>query len=646
MFALLPSLVFPQTSKPPKWGEIPQEDLKMTIYAEDTSANSVILSDYGHIFFKYISDQGFVAHFFHHRRLKVFDKSAFQEGNLLIPYYSAKAVERMKDLDVMVVAPDGTKTKVKTDNIFTEKINKRWSAKKIFIPNLQKGCVVEYRYLIETEDWLTLRPWYFQEDRPVRRSEFELDIPAYLEYIQLNNITKPFVLNELKETDSNDGLRVKTANRRMVMENMPAMKEEPFVTSLDDYRSSVKLQLKSTNFPSGGYNEILSNWQKLAADMDEHENFGKQYLKKGRYDNIWKAFQGQITADMSAAERAEHALKFVSTNFKWNGEYRVFVNEGSLNDVFERKTGSSADLNLALVALLREAGLNAWPMLVSTRSNGFCYEQYPFVDQFNTVIAWLQEGDKGRILDATSPFYPVNFAGEEIYNVSGWVARKGAPAWQMLTPPEFSLVEMAKLTLQEDGTLDGQVTIRAAGHSAVYFREQMAGDEKGVFLKERYTDKFPGTAIDSVQVEQLEALHQPVLLKFHATYPNAGQAINDFIYLSPIADFYIDENPFKALTRLYPVNFPYPMKLQYIAFIKVPPGYKLEDAPPSTHLKFPNEGGAVLHSVSLQDDGTLQVNMRLTIKQLDFIPDEYGGLRQFFDRIAQKLEEQVVLKKI
>ena len=138
LFALLPSLVFPQTSKkPPKWGEIPQEDLKMTIYAEDTSANSVILSDYGHIFFKYNSDQGFDAHFFHHRRLKVFDKSAFQEGNLLIPYYSANAVERMRDLDVIVVAPDGTKTKVKTDNIFTEKINKRWSAKKIFIPKEQ-----------------------------------------------------------------------------------------------------------------------------------------------------------------------------------------------------------------------------------------------------------------------------------------------------------------------------------------------------------------------------------------------------------------------------------------------------------------------------------------------------------------------------
>lgn len=645
-FLLLANLVFSQTNKPPKWGDIPESDLKMTVYAADTSANSVVLSDYGHIFFKYNSDRGFIAYFFHHRRLKVFDKSAFQESNLLIPFYSADYTEKMKDLDVVVIAPDGTKTKVKTDNIFTEKLSKYWSAKKIFIPNLQKGSVVEYRYLIETDDWLRLRPWYFQEDKPVRRSELELDIPEYLEYIHLSNITKPFDLNELKEKTEygGGGVQYRTANRRMVMENMPAMKEEPFLTTLDDYRSSLRLQLRRTNFPTGAQ-EILTTWFKLAEDLENLDGFGKQYLKNGRYDNIWKAFQGQITPDMSAEERAERARKFIATNMKWNGEYRVFVGGNSLNEAFERKTGSSAELNLALVALLRESGLDAWPMLVSTRSNGVCYQEYPLVEQFNAVIVWLQEGEKGRILDATNPFYPIDFADDEVYNIAGWVARKAAPAWQPLSPPEYSLTEMAKMTLREDGALTGQVTIKASGHSAVYFREKMAADAQGVFLKERYAEKFPETAIDSTQVEQLEALQQPVVLKFHATYPNAGQAVNNFIYLSPIAHFYIDENPFKALTRLYPVNFPYPIKVQYVALVKIPPGYKLEDAPPATNLKFPNDGGSVMHSVSTPEEGVIQVNMRLNIKQLDFMPDEYEGLRQFFDRIAQKLDEQIVLKK-
>lgn len=644
-FILLANLVFSQANNPPKWGDIPESDLKMTVYADDTSANAVVLSDYGHIFFKYNSDRGFIAYFFHHRRLKVFDKSAFQEGNLLIPFYSADYTEKMKDLDVVVIAPDGTKTKVKTDNIFTEKITKRISAKKVFIPNLQKGSVVEYRYLIETDDWLTLRPWYFQEDNPVRRSEIELNIPEYFEYIHLNNITKPFALNELTEKTEFSGGSSRTITRRMVMEDMPAMKEEPFVTTLDDYRSNVRFQLKRINYPNRS-RDILSTWHKLAEDLETLEGFGEQYLKRGRYDKIWKAFQRQITPGMDTKDLAELARTFVSNNIKWNGNYRVFVNNGSLNDAFERKTGSSAEINLALLALLREAGLYAWPMLVSTRSNGFCYQEYPFVEQFNTVVVWLQDDTGGLLLDATNPFYPLNFVNDEVYNFAGWVARKGTPAWQPLSPPEYSMTEMAKMTLREDGTLDGQVTIKAGGHSAVYFREKIAADAQGAFLKERYDDKFPETTIDSTQVEGLEAVQQPVVLKFRATYPNAGQVVNDFIYLSPIADFYIDENPFKALTRLYPVNFPYPIKVQYVALVKIPPGYKLEDAPPPTNLKFPNDGGSVMHSVSTPEEGVIQVNMRLTIKQLDFMPDEYEGLRQFFDRIAQKLDEQIVLKKI
>lgn len=641
------SPAFSQNNKPPKWGEIPEGDLQMTVYADDSSANSVVLSDYGHIFFKYNSDRGFIAYFFQHRRLKVFDKSAFQEGNLLIPYYSAGGTEKLKDLDVLVVGPTGEKTKVKTDNIFTEKINKRWSAKKVFIPNLQKGSVVEYRYLIETEHWLSLRPWYFQDEMPVRRSELELDIPEYLEYVQLSNVTKPFGMNELnvKREYSGGSIEYNTANRRMVMENMPAMKEEPFVTTLDDYRSNVRLQLQRTKFPSGT-SEVFSTWYKLAEELEGFDSFGKQYLKKGNYDNIWKAFQSHITPSMSAAERAECARRFISNNIKWDGRYRLFADAKSLNEVFERKTGSSAELNFALVALLREVGLSAWPLLVSTRSNGLCYEAYPFVEQFNSVLAWWQEGDKGILLDATSPFYPLNFVDDEAYNVAGWVARKGAPAWQPLASPEYSLIEMAKMTLQEDGTLAGEVNIRSSGHSAVYFREKMAGDASGVFLKERYSDKFPGTTVDSLQAEGLDSLAKPLVLKFRATYPNAGQPINNFIYLSPVADFFIEENPFKALKRLYPVNFPYPIRMQYVTVIQVPPGYKLEDAPPATNLKFPGDGGSVTHSVSSPHEGMVQVNMRLTIKQLNFSPDEYDGLRQFFDRIAQKLDEQIVLKKI
>lgn len=113
-------------------------------------------------------------------------------------------------------------------------------------------------------------------------------------------------------------------------------------------------------------------------------------------------------------------LRFVGNHIKWNEEYRYTL-DGSLDDAFNRKTGSSAELNLAVVALLRRAGLDAVPMLISTRNNGQPYAQYPFRSQFNSVVAYLHKGNSGVVLDATNPYLPVGQVRIQHNNGSGWL---------------------------------------------------------------------------------------------------------------------------------------------------------------------------------------------------------------------------------
>ena len=101
---------------------------------------------------------------------------AFQEGNLLIPYYSYDGLEKMVDLDVQLVLPNGQIQKVTSDNVFTEKISRYWSARQVFIPNLQKGCVLEYRFELRSEAIHMLHDWYFQDELSVRWSELNIYI--------------------------------------------------------------------------------------------------------------------------------------------------------------------------------------------------------------------------------------------------------------------------------------------------------------------------------------------------------------------------------------------------------------------------------------------------------------------------------------
>jgi hypothetical protein len=70
--------------------------------------------------------------------------------------------------------------------------------------------------------------------------------------------------------------------------------------------------------------------------------------------------------------------------------------------MLETKTGNAAEINLFLVMMLREAGIKADPLTISTVSNGFINIASPNVSNMNFVIAAVQTKDGFHLYDATS----------------------------------------------------------------------------------------------------------------------------------------------------------------------------------------------------------------------------------------------------
>lgn len=146
--------------------------------------------------------------------------------------------------------PDGRRIKISEDNIFTEAINPNWSAKKIFLPNLQPGCIVEYRYELRSEDIVTLHDWNFQTEIPTRWSEVTVITPNLLEYANLINRPRDFDVQEVETTNvlASDGNRVPAKLQRFGFANLPALNEEPFMTTIEDYRANIGFQLSTINY--------------------------------------------------------------------------------------------------------------------------------------------------------------------------------------------------------------------------------------------------------------------------------------------------------------------------------------------------------------------------------------------------------------
>lgn len=617
------------------WGVVPQADRELDAYDLDTSAQALILQDVGFTRLAPYKKTTAVWHS-HWRRIKVFDPQAFEQGNLSIPV--RLGVERLYKLEVQVIQPNGEVQTVKTDNLFLEKTSRQYNVHKVFVPNLQRGSVVEYRYTVISSDLFSLYDWYFQHEMPVRWSELTTIVPRRLEYTFQIHAPHELALQE------NVTLDIATAYMRFAIKDLPALRSEPMITTLDDYRARVQFQLKSVPSQLFWQVPVMSDWKQLANWLAEVKGFGKQYTKTSNYKDLWKAFKGNLADKDTPQLLAEKALRFVSANIRWNEIHHSYV-EKDLEAVFARQSGNSAEVNLALVALLREAGLDVWPLLISTRSNGLVSTEYPFLQQFNSVVALVRHGDQTILLDATDPLHGLNELRDECYNGKGWIPNPAQPEWLDIAAPETSVTWYGNMALDEEGNASGSFVLSSAGSLATAWRKALSGPERANFLKENFASDFKDVRFETTAIEGEQDLGKALKFKFNCQIGNVAQSSGDFLYLKPVFDFFPTENLFKSPIRQLPVNFALPFKSHYVLNIKLPEGYVLEEKPESVRMALPNNGGRLQCSCDISKPGELQLLLKVNLAQTVFDPEAYPQLRAFFDAVAEKANMQLALKK-
>lgn len=632
---------------PIKWGKIPAEDLAMTDYELDSEAEAVVLCDYARLYFE-PSPKGFIYRFVHHKRIKILKPSATDLGNISIDYYSYKKSEKVANVKAQVISPDGKKQGIKRKEVFTDKVNDYWSRKRFAIPNVQEGSVIEYKYELISDRWGTLQDWYFQDDIPTRHSELRTSIPEFFDYIFLfqskNDINKTSL-----ESDGGIDPRLGSAkiiNKSYIMKDMPALREESYVTTMDDYRARIKFQLRAFIPGNGQLTEMfLSNWKELAESFILDESFGKQYLKKNKYKKLLAAAAPYMVKAKTQKEKIKAAQKFINDNVAWDGDYGIYVRDrATLDKLFENKEARKGERNLMLLALLRSDNINAWPLLSSTRRHGKMFPSYPIRDQFSHTMVYVDLGDEELVLDMSDGIYPMGYPIINSLNGRGWVVDKDNPRWVNIVAPNSVERYLVTVALDEEGNLEGTITGSMDGYAAIGERKIMQESEDGeweVDLRESY----PEAVVDSIEVENEDQIYEPLLINMKCSLPSAGQINGDFIYLSPVILGAYEENPFKLEKRAYPVNIPYPFNESYVLNLEIPEGYAIEELPESINLALPNKGGKFKFLVNAVSENIIQIVCEVRIKQLIFNPEEYPSIKGLFDVIVEKQGEQIVLKK-
>lgn len=649
---------------PIKFGDVSMDELKMTVYPKDSSAEAVVLVDFGESDLRYNETKGFQLMFERTRRIKILSKEGLDWANLNIPlYHNDSDEEKISGLKAVTYNLENGKiveTKAKSESVIKEKYDENLNFTKVTWPNVKVGSVLEITYKVLSDFVFNFQDWEFQSTIPTVWSEYRVSIPEYFSYekymqgyvamnISESTSASTYITLNSKERTGGGGFTPSQTSfqtekidlvenrNRWAAKDVPAFKEEPFMTSSKDFISKINFELSYTKFPNSPIKPYMGSWEDINKSYDERlgkEISGNNFLKK--------SVEEITTGQASAEEKISTIFNYVRKNFLWDGSKRKYPGE-SLKKIMDDKKGSSAEINLLLGAMLEKANIKISPVLISTRDNGFVRENIPVSSQFNYVVCLAQWDDKSVLLDATDKFLPIGMLPERCLNGNGFKVSKEGFKWIGLQPSVKAKTNISvDLTVTEEDDLKGTLKIDRTGYHSVSARKSFFSKGQVDYIKEFVGSK--SWDLDKSEFQNENDLQHP-FKEVHQVNINEHLTVaGNTYYLSPFIMAKEESNPFKQEKRNYPVDFGAPFDQVYFIKISLPPNFVVEELPKSKVLALPGNSARYIFNVA-QSGNSIAITSNISINKGVFTQDEYPNLREFYNQIVAKQAEQIVLKK-
>lgn len=665
--SILLLLVSKVTAQEFKLGKVSVAELEQKVHPKDSSAAAAILYKRGRSRIEYDQSDGFITVTDVEARIKIYKKDGYDWANQNVWYYSQDNFkEKVSFADAVTYnLVDGKieKTKLKSDGTFDEKINKYRAQKKITMPNIKEGSVIEFSYQVRSPSDRMIREWDFQTSIPVNYSEFKTCIPEYYVFnsrqkgyifpkVTTERIPKS-ILFTFKERSTGAGgfssTRTDVSHEKLdymetqttyVSANSPAMKDEAFVNNIDNYTSSVQHELSMIKYPNEVLKPYSTDWNSVVKTIYEYEDFGPELNKTGYFeDDVKKLLEGKNTPD----EKILAIFNHVKTNVKWNN-YLGYNCENGVRKAYKEKTGNTADINLMLTAMLRYAGLTANPVLVSTRSNGIAI--FPNRTAFNYVIAAVETPNGHVLLDATDKFSTPNVLPFRALNWMGRLIRKDGTSEEVDLMPKKNSNDIVFMnyTVGTDGKVTGKTRRQTTDYSAMQKRDNIDGVKEDEYL-EKLENRLNKIEISEYSRTNEKDLLLPMVETYSFTGNNLCEVIGGKIYVSPMLFFGNGKNPFKQEVREYPVDFGFPFTDKYNITVKIPEGYAPEVLPQPVVLNMADNLGSFKFNIVNSGD-LLQISIQHQINEAIVSTEQYEMLKEYYKTMIAKETEKIVLKRI
>jgi len=577
-------------------------------------------------------------------RIKIFNEQGFSAANIKIPVVNENNLSKITDIEAFIYNLDSTgkivKEKLEKKEISKEKIKTKNSIKYISFtfPRLQKGSVIEYRYFKKDKNSFKVEPWFFQDVIPTSLSKVTLAIPTYI------RMNYHFITSVPIERDSgykkHGGGFYDEQIVSFTARKIPSFRIEPFMSSLADNIQRVEFALRLGNNFENLFDNSDLRWKYYNTHLLNASYFGLQFDK---HLDSTDQFIDSLKKLNNVETKVAAVFAYVKKNIEWNKELTFYSD--SIEECWKTKLGSSAEMNISLLNLLRKSNVKCFPILVSTRENGMADEAFTSLSQFNSVDVIVADSNYLFILDCTQNGLSYKIPPQNVLNSKAYLVDPYLNKWIYLTDARILKKNEANImaVLDSAGNVTGEARLKFIGFAKLGALEEQKKNKENTTREETdLSGNSEDILIDSVITEGNNENCDTLIQKihFHFKLTNTG---NSF-FLNPSLFSYLIKNPFTDSSRQYDIDFGCTQSHFISMHLKVADNFSLEGFPKAMSIRMP-DSSILFRREIFQQNNELLIRTVFTLHNSYFYKENYGAIKSFFDRVYAIINDLVLLKK-
>lgn len=611
------------------FGIIDSADLRLSSCSFEKDANAEVLFDKARVYFSALGALTMERH----KRVKIFNEKGKEYGNVKIEYDNMYGVDNILDIQAETINLENgkiVKDKLDPKLIYAQHTDKNKDAIIISFPNIKPGSVIEYKYTLMRNIASNFPAWHFQTDIPTRYSEFNVLFSSRLQFKAFTRRNQPFAQDTLV-----------TGGHIWTAEDLPSVKDEAYARAEGDGMQSVALLLTSVQNFDGTTIDLSDTWEKAGKKLATAKDYYKELDQHlSGEDTLIK----RALALKSDDEKIAYLFNSVKGIMSWNG-FQNWASRDGIRNAWKKRVGNSAEVNAVLYHLLKKSGVKAYPMLVSTRENGLIQPDFVDIFQINNLVAYVPvDSNRYYVLDATNKYNVYNQVPYEFLNSYGLCLNRDADKYEMVymenkTPSKDVIIIAADIN--PDAKMKGTGQIASYGYKRTQDLElyKTLGDQK---FNEYLTGRDNNVKITNLKVSNMQVDTLPLEQNFDFSYDLNNS--DNYLFFTPNIFTPLHDNPFLSESRTSPIDFGFGSSHIITGRYKLPAGYIVESLPKDVNIVMADKSIKFRRSLENQD-GYISLHYEINIKRTRFLKTEYPDLHEFFKKMYEMLNEQIVLKK-